>query len=200
MIIADLILLFDFPMIKNVISPNDFERLLDWLDQNRETAAQKYETIRQKLIRIFCGRGCFAAEELADETFDRVTSKLPAIIENYTGEPALYFYGVANKIHLEWLRKQAKTEQLEFEERLPAKDAPESDAEFVCLENCLAQLPAEQHRLIIDYYQKQKSRKIELRKQMADRLGVSAGTLQTRIYRLRQRLRECVSDCVEKNL
>lgn len=185
---------------KNVISLNDFERLLDWLDQNRETAAHKYENIRQKLIQIFCGRGCFEAETLADETFDRVTSKLPAIIEKYTGEPTLYFYGVANNIHHEWLRKQSKTKPLEFEDRVTAKDAPESDVEFDCLENCLGELPDEQHRLVINYYQKQKRSKIELRKQIADRLGVTAATLQTRIYRIRQRLRECIGECVEKNL
>lgn len=93
-------------MKENTITQESFDTLLGWLDHNREIAGQKYEKIRQRLIRIFAGRGCFEAEELADETINRVTLKLPQFVETYIGEPALYFYGVADKIHHEWLGKQ----------------------------------------------------------------------------------------------
>ncbi len=96
---------------KNGVTQEDFDALLSWFDLNREVAAQKYERIRQRLIHIFTGRGCFEAEELTDETINRVTLKLPQVIENYVGEPALYFYGVANHIFQEWLRKQKKNKQ-----------------------------------------------------------------------------------------
>src|SRR4051812_38473198 len=90
------------------LTQESFQMLLGWLDANVESAAEKYEKIRQRLIRIFIGRGCYEAEMLADRTIDRVSSKVSQISSNYVGEPATYFYGVANKIHLEWLRAQKK--------------------------------------------------------------------------------------------
>jgi hypothetical protein len=45
------------------------------------------------------------AEELADEVINRVSKKLPQIVDIYVGDPALYFYGVARKVHREYLRK-----------------------------------------------------------------------------------------------
>ena len=189
------------PMIKkSTISQSDFEMLLDWLDQNRDNAAQKYEKIRQKLIRIFYGRGCFEAEELTDETFDRVTSKLPTIIESYTGEPALYFYGVANNVHHEWIRKQSKTKQIEFEDKIKSPETIETDVEFACLENCLEKLSDEHRRQVINYYSENKSAKIEFRKKMADELKINNATLQIRMYRIRQRLRQCISNCIAENV
>jgi RNA polymerase sigma factor (sigma-70 family) len=180
---------------KAVISQRDFDTLLRWLDQNRETAAEKYEKIRRKLIRIFGGHGCFDPETLADETFDRVSTKLSAIIENYHGEPALYFYGVAKNVYREWLRRQEKARQMEIDENMAAVEPAKDDDRFVCLERCLQKMPVEQRRLILDYYQEQKRSKIERRKEMARSLGISAGTLQIRMFRIRQNLRECVSDC-----
>lgn len=179
----------------NVITEESFDELLSWLDRNREIAAAKYEKIRRSLIRIFTGRGCFEAEELADETFDRVARKLPQLAENYTGEPTRYFYGVADKIHLEWLHKQKKTRQLNFL-RPDNQDKTELEIESQCLDDCLKKLPAEQHRLIVAYYQKTKSAKIENRRKLADDFGVSAGALQIKTFRIRVQLRECLRNCI----
>lgn len=179
-------------------SPNEFELLLGWLDKNSEIAALKYEKIRQRLIKIFCGRGCHEAEELADETFDRVAKKIPFIIENYTGEPSLYFYGVAYKLHQEWIRRQAKTRPLEFEENLRASETPENDAEFECLDKCLTALVDAQRILVINYYNETKRAKIDSRKKIADELGISASALQIKVHRIRNRLRDCINGCVAK--
>ena len=95
-------------MTEKVIDSENFGMLLSWLDPDRESAAQKYGRIRDRLVRIFVCRGCYEADELADETINRVTIKMPVIKDGYVGEPASYFFGVANKVHLEWLRKQKK--------------------------------------------------------------------------------------------
>jgi len=42
--------------------------LLGWLSTNEASAAEKYEKIRARLIRLFVGRGCYEAEMLADQT------------------------------------------------------------------------------------------------------------------------------------
>lgn len=181
---------------KTVTSQSDFDLLLDWLDNDREKAAQQYEKIRQRLIQIFCGRGCYEAEELADITFDRVTTKLPSIIETYTGKPALYFYGTANNVYHEWIRQQTGQKQVEFEDAV--KENIEPNAELECLEKCLEKLSAGQRQLVIGYYRENKSFKIKNRKQLAESLGISKGTLQIRIYRIRQGLRECINECLAK--
>ena len=77
------------------LTQENFDQLLAWLDPNREQAGRRYEDIRRKLVKIFVSRGCIIAEELADETINRVAMKVHEIVDTYTGDPALYFYGVA---------------------------------------------------------------------------------------------------------
>jgi RNA polymerase sigma factor (sigma-70 family) len=180
---------------ENAITQEDFEVLLSWLDRNRDDAGQKYEKIRRRLIRIFIGRGCFEAEELADETINRVTQKVPTLTGSYVGDPVPYFYSVANKIHLEWLRKQKKLNRLQS---LPPDNhaEPESEAEYECLEACLKTLPASQQQLIVEYYGKEKSAKIENRRTLAEKLEISVSALQVKAFRIRVRLKECVQNCI----
>ena len=86
------------------LSKDLFDALLVWLDPDRELAACKYEEIRSRLIRIFKSRGSPVAEDLADETFDRVARKLDEIAGSFSGDPALYFYGVGHRHHFLLLR------------------------------------------------------------------------------------------------
>jgi len=88
-----------------VLTQEDFDRLLHWLDANLEAAGREYETIRERLIKIFARRGCAAAEDLADETINRVTAKLETIIDDYEGSPRFYFYRVAQLVHMEYLTR-----------------------------------------------------------------------------------------------
>src|SRR5687767_12009071 len=85
-----------------------FDTLLGWLDEDRDQAGMKYEVIRQRLIKIFTCRGCGEPEDLADETITRVTAKIPEVAPHYEGDPILYFFGVARKVHREYLRTQNK--------------------------------------------------------------------------------------------
>lgn len=192
---------------ENVITKDSFDALLYWLDRNRDSAGRKYEKIRTRLIRIFNRRGCFEAEELADETILRVTGKILEIAENYTGEPALYFYGVADNVYREWLKKRKKASYRKFIETdhygLIHRDAQDADreVEYQCMENCLGTLGEHQRAIIIEYYQGEKSEKIKLRKQLRERLGISDTALQIRTSRIRANLRDCVERCVaEKNM
>ena len=89
-----------------VLTQESFDALLAWLDPNRELAGRKYEDIRTRLIKIFSCRGCYEPEDLADETINRVTKKLKDIESSFVGERARYFYGVANKVHMEYLRRK----------------------------------------------------------------------------------------------
>lgn len=179
---------------ENIITQENFDLLLSWLDPNRETAGQKYEKIRRRLIRILIGRGCFEAEQLADEIFDRVTRKLPELADNYSGDPSLYFYGVAGKIHLEWLRQQKKMKQLPLPETVDEDKS--ADLEYECLQTCLEKLPSDQRHLIVGYYKEEKSTRIENRRKLADFFGMSANALHVKTLRIRTQLRECLRNCI----
>ena len=170
-----------------------FDSLLAWLDADRDQAGRKYEKIRQRLITIFTCRNRPDAEELADETINRVTLKASEVAEGYTGDPALYFYGVAQKVYLESLRM-----------RPPAATPPQTtksediEKEYECLERCMEQLSQANRELVLEYYQNDKRAKIDSRKRMAERLGIAQNALRIRAHRIRLTLQQCVRGCLEQ--
>ena len=184
-------------MTEKVITTENFRMLLNWLDPDQESAAQKYEKIRGRLVRIFIGRGCYEADDLADETMNRVTLKVPSIRESYVGDPAPYFFGVADKVHLEWLRKQKRARPVELTDNSPhVEPEPEDDTEYECLEKCLKALPDVLRELIVDYYRDEKRAKIERHKSLAEKWGLTINAMQTKTCRIRAGLRKCVAECV----
>src|SRR6185503_6840749 len=82
-----------------------FRRLLEFLEADPERAPQAYEKVREKLTRFFEWRGCIPGVDYADETIDRVARRLEEGLETQTGNPYLYFHGVAlNVVHEQWRR------------------------------------------------------------------------------------------------
>lgn len=176
-----------------VLTQEAFDRLLDWLEADRDRAGEKYETVRLRLIKIFTCRGCGEADDLADETINRVTAKLGEIAKTYAGDPALYFYGVAQKIHLEYLRKSRPPE-------IPPPPilANNIEEEYACLEQCMERLPQENRALVLEYYQEEKRAKIDHRRKLAEQLGIAVNALRIRAHRIRLQLQQCVQDCLEQ--
>lgn len=183
-------------MNKNwVLSQEAFDALLDWLDSDREQAGIKYEEIRLRLIRIFVGRGCGEAEDLADETINRVISKLDEIEKEFSGDRARYFYGVANKVLMEYLRKKPPQPP-----PLPPIDSDRVELEYRCLEQCIDALSDENRQLLLEYYQAEGKAKAGQRKQLADRLGIALNAVRIRAFRIRAGLQECVEKCIERSI
>jgi RNA polymerase sigma factor (sigma-70 family) len=187
------------------VTQQAFDQLLNWLDPDRDNAGSKYEKIRVRLIKIFACRGCGEADDLADETINRVTLKLGQIAESYSGDPALYFYGVAQKVHLEYLRQKPPVQESALAGREPEgqtawpPDAPgEVEQEYACLEQCMDHLPSENRRLVLEYYQEEKRAKIDHRKKLADQLGIAVNALRIRAHRIRSQLQQCVESCLDQ--
>jgi len=178
-----------------VLSQESFDALLDWLAPEREQAGQKYEEIRTRLIKIFTCRGCYEPEDLTDETINRVTNRLTEIRGHFKGDQARYFYGVANKVHLEYLRRR----QLQHVD-VPETDSSRIEAEFKCLELCLDRLSAENRHLVLQYYQLERKARIDQRKALAKEFGIKLNALRIRAHRIRATLLECVQECLERNL
>jgi RNA polymerase sigma factor (sigma-70 family) len=179
-------------MNKNwILTQESFDALLAWLDPQREQAGRKYEEIRLRLIKIFTCRGCYEPEDLADEAINRVTNRLKEIESSYSGDPSRYFYGVANKVHLEYLRRK------------PAPPAPPQqegsetiEHEYECLERCIKKLSPGNRKLVLQYYEEEKRAKIDHRRQLAEQLGIALNALRIRAHRIRASLQECVQLCL----
>jgi RNA polymerase sigma factor (sigma-70 family) len=189
-----------------VVTQQDFDQLLDWLDADRDSAGSKYEIIRRRLIKIFTCRGCSEADDLADETINRVTAKLGEMAETYSGDPALYFYGVAQKVHLEYIRKKVPVQEvsqtcgeLSGQSAVVSEAAETIEEEYACLEQCMAQLTVENREMILEYYQEEKRAKIDHRRKLAERLGIAVNALRIRAHRIRSQLQQCVQACLEQN-
>ena len=180
-----------------VLTQEAFDSLLVWLDVDPRQAGAKYEQIQRTLIRTFATRECADPEGLADETINRVISKLPEIVDTYTGPKELYFYSVAKLILKEYKRKSQKTLSISpvEPEKVPEK-IPESY--YFCLEECLGKLPQADRDMILEYYNESKQAKIDSRKLLAEKLGISVETLRMRVTRIKRKLKICLSERIEK--
>jgi RNA polymerase sigma factor (sigma-70 family) len=182
-------------MRKNwAMSEQSFESLLDWLDSDRDQAGIEYEQIRAKLIKFFSGKSHSEAEDLADETINRVASRLNEIKNQVYGEQARYFYGVARKVQMEYLRRKQPHEPPDS-----TVDSERVEIEYRCLEECIAKLSPENRELVLSYYQAEGRQKIDQRKLLADKLGIAPNALRIRAYRIRAALQKCLEKCVEQS-
>jgi RNA polymerase sigma factor (sigma-70 family) len=178
------------------VTQESLDSLLAWLDTDRDRAAGKYEQIRQRLIKFFTCRGRHDAEELTDETIDRVTIKVPEVARDYVGDPIRYFHGVARKVLLEALRRkppQPPDEQPTPEE---AEEAEEAERVYACLERCMEGVMSASGKLVLEYYQDDRRAKIDHRKEMAARLGIAQNALRIRVHRIKATLEKCVLACL----
>lgn len=184
------------------MTQDEFDRLLAWLNPDREQAAKRYEEIRESLIKIFHWRGCADAEGLADEVINRVAARLHELGEGYVGDPAHYFYGVTKNLLHEYRRRIKTRAPLDDAagSTAPAPDPEDeySEREHECLSRCVAALDADSRELIIDYYSLDKGDKIGGRKALARRRNISVNNLRVRVYRIRAALEKCIRECLER--
>lgn len=176
----------------NVLQQEDFDRLLTWLDPDAEHAGSIYEKIRWRLIAILASRGCRVPEELADEIIDRVARRVADIQNTYVGDKALYFLGVMNNVHHEYLKRPAAPEVT-----MVADEVEDKEKTHGCLEKCLDKLSPNSRQMIERYYAEDKQTKIDLRKRIAQEFGISIGTLRLRALRIREKLQVCIDQCLE---
>ena len=174
-----------------------FNLFLSWLDPDRDKAGKKYEAIRHELISKFNSRQCKVSEDLADQTFDRVIRRLPAMIDSYQGDPAAYIYASAKSVFFDHIAKPWSP----LPEDLPDKTAWRNDDRkermAECQDRCVGNLEPDDRKLVLQYYREEKQAKIDHRKRLAEALGIEIEAMRTRMHRLRNQLRKCVKDCLE---
>ena len=183
-----------------------FDALMEWLHPDGEQAALEYQRIQRRLIRLFVGRGCPAAEELTDETFNRVSVKVPEL-SNFQGDKALFFFRVADFVHLEWIkeRRRVDSEPPENKHNSQRRDRVEplpdpyfKEKQDECLKQCMDALPEEKRTLFVEFHEKEKRAKIEHRKTLASQHGIAVNALRIRAHRIRIQLKQCITKCLEE--
>ncbi len=176
----------------HILRQDEFDRLLRWLDPDPERAGLTYEKIRWRLVAILASRGCTRPEELADETIDRVARRVVDIQDSYVSDKAIYFLGVMNNVHHEYLKRPLPPRPTELNDDVEAKEKTHR-----CLEKCLDKLTPNSRRMIERYYAEDKQAKIDLRKRIAQEFGISLGTLRLRALRIREKLQACIEHCMQ---
>lgn len=183
------------PHRKWALTQEAFNKLLAAFGEDIKSAARVYLEIRNNLTRFFEWRGCPFPEDHADETMNRVAKKLSEGEE--IRNPSSYCIGVARLLLLE-LNKERLREQQALSEFASAAitscQADESEALNNCLQDCLWHLSADNRELILQYYLYEKGAKIDSRKNLAERLGISVSTLRMRALRIRESLQRCLEN------
>lgn len=173
------------------LNAGDFERFLYRLGPDPETAGQKYESIRGRLITMFRARRCASAEDLADATFERVARKLSDLTTEVTGDPARYFYGVAKKIYLEYRREITANQ---WKSRFLLTSTDNQDLEFMLnkLDEALSTIPEPDRELILSYYTGDGKTKINRRRALAAQSGIGTNALRLRVFRIRKEIKNYI--------
>lgn len=155
---------------KPSLTHRTLDALLDQLAPRRSEAAQRYEVLKTKLIRFFAWRGAENAEELADDSLDRMASKILEGLRLTGADLSRYALGIARRVYSEsQKRKQRQTESLGRRPQHPdPKARARTEALLQRLDVCLEQLSEEQRRLILRYYEGDGGDRIHHRRRMEE--------------------------------
>jgi DNA-directed RNA polymerase specialized sigma24 family protein len=169
---------------------DSFNALLGALHPDREQASVEYERLRVRLVRFFQWQSESSAEDLADESLDRLAMKIER------GEQILdlrnYLHGIARMVVRE-SRQRRRREQTLVERathflHLAGKD-PLAEELYRAMEIGMDKIPAESRDLLLRYYSADgRNAGIANRERMAAELGISLNALRNRALRLRTEL------------
>jgi DNA-directed RNA polymerase specialized sigma24 family protein len=189
------------------LTQSAFHRLLNWFDEGTDSGGQKYLEMRYRLTKYFDRKNCMSPDELADETLNRVARRLMEEGSITDTTPAKYCYTIAKYVFLEYLREQGR-ENMRLDElvasgksidgRAVLAEEREKERRLDCLERCTQKLDPETRELIFQYYSGEQRAKIENRRSLASRLGISMNALSIRACRIREKLESCVRECMSR--
>jgi DNA-directed RNA polymerase specialized sigma24 family protein len=175
------------------LTQEEFDIFLSKLHPDRESAGEEYILLWQKLFIFFQSRSCLSADELVDETINRVAKKIAGGEE--PRNISAYCHGFAKNVWLEYL-KNPGTNRGPLEEIPPTPsigiDEIHRKERQKRFSECLKELPIDDARLLIEYWCHEDRPNRDFRKEMAERLKISPTALRIRIYRIKSKVDECV--------
>jgi DNA-directed RNA polymerase specialized sigma24 family protein len=184
-----------------------FTRLLEWLDDGVDSHGERYLEARRRLVSYFDRRNRPNPEDLTDETFDRIARTLEEDGEIATRPPARYCHVMARFVLLEDCRRsrrqvpldesraaavsQSGSARVDFDERFAI-----GEQRLDCLDRLLEELKPQQRELALEYYSDVRRQRIERRRGLAARLGITMNALAIRASRSRDALMTRMEGCV----
>ena len=173
------------------------QRILSGDDVAFSILVEKYQKSVHALIWRKIGDFHYA-EEITQDTFLQVYKKLPTLRNPH--QFAGWLYVIANRLCLNWLRKQKPAMQLQSLEDtsmgevakfayaryvLERREAEATEHRFEIVKKLLEKLPESERTVMTLYYLGEMTTK-----EIGKFLGVSVETIRTRLHRARKRLRE----------
>ena len=184
----------------------DLNCLLARLDSDPANAWEKYNSLRTRLVKFFDWNRCGSSEELADEVLDRVARKPQ---DEEIRDIHEFVIGVARNIRLEAYKKNQRESHLEDRpggsEALAGSLDLESEMvadldlqkNLACLRECLGTMRPADRALALDYYSAEDEKQKVHRQKLASAAGITMIALRVRANRLREKLEQCVRNCLE---
>jgi len=168
---------------RNELDRQGLDALLQALGPDRELAGRNYEELRRRLINLFAWEQFDAADELADETLNRLARKVMAGTEI----PNLdrFAFGIARLLMQEEGRRRRNQQSVLLELQRGSLRSPDWGS-LDAMDRCLAALPKDRRELIERYY-------VEDRAALALSLDISLNALRNRAMRIREELFKCVT-------
>ena len=189
------------------ITSSAFARLLGWLDEGKDSDGRNYLEMRQRLVAYFDRKNCLTPDDFADETLNRVARRLEEEGQIESETPAKYCYITAKFVFMESLRGADK-KSVPLDDALKKSSSNQSSEDegknlkekmLDCLEICTGKLEAANREMIVSYYYGEERVKIENRRALAEKLGISTNALTIRACRIRDKLEGCVGKCVSED-
>jgi DNA-directed RNA polymerase specialized sigma24 family protein len=186
-------------MATSLPTQETFDKLLLCLHPDRERAGEEYELLRLKLLEYFRVRACLSAEDLADETLNRLAKKIAGGEE--IRDVLRYCYGLARWVWIEYLKRpDANSEPLD-NAPVPGFMPPDSllgKEREACYQHCLRELANGEQELIFEYWDHENQPHRNARREMATRRKLTLLALRIRVCRIKDKLKACFSTCLEK--
>jgi DNA-directed RNA polymerase specialized sigma24 family protein len=180
----------------------NYARFLRRLDPDPIRADELYNELRRLLISFFRWNRSSHPQDLADETIDRIAAKAVDEIENMNA----YARKVAKFVLLEDVKKCGR--ETTIEEVATAESRPngpeqemifsiDGDDRVECLRHCLATLAPNERTLAVEYYTTEGEKLKVHRQKLAVTGCITMNTLRVRANRVRKKLEECVTKCLQ---
>jgi len=179
---------------------SSLEALLQRLDSDRESAGNKYEDLRRRLIKFFGWNDCYPEEpQLADETLDRVACRIET---TKIYDLSSFTLGVARNVVREFHKRRPVLHLDDVESREDPRSTnleisilndAERQRRLRCLHQCIQRLSAAERELFLEYeYYTDNPHNAD---RLAAQMGLRRNALQVKAHRIKQKVEVCSRRC-----
>lgn len=210
------------PVLKWQLDDVSLAALLRAFGPDDDQASRSYARLRERLCRFFEWNRARNADELADETLDRLARRLGRAenLNSVAGRamagspreraierPEEFAVGIARLVLHEQRRRQMRAEQALEEVRRESdternlrrtEESRRAEELTATLDRGMAKLSQEQQELIRRYYSVEGRTMIDARKRLAQEMGISINALRNRALRIRTELESHVRSKLNK--